>query len=106
MREFDHIGIPSTEKHMQERFVTATKTWVTDPHLHPFSVEWLRFERDTTAPEIIQNHPHIAYRVDDIVKEGEGLEVLIAPFHSVAGHMVGFYKTHDGAIVELMMYEK
>ncbi len=105
MRVFDHVGIPSAEQHPNERLVIATKTWVTDPHLHPFSVEWLRCEPDSTAPEILRTTPHVAYRVDDIAKESEGLEVILAPFHSVAGHVVGFYKTHDGAIVELMMYK-
>ena len=48
----------------------------------------------------------MAWRVDDIAKESEGLTVILPPFASVAGHVVGFYQTQDGAIVELMEYEE
>ncbi len=104
MRSFDHIGIPSPEPHENERYVAATKVWVTDPHLHPFSVEWLRFEEDSPSPAVTKHNPHIAFKVDDIAKESAGMREILAPFRSVAGHVVGFYQTDDGAIVELMMF--
>ena len=52
----------------------------------------------------MQKHPHVAYHVDSIEEESKGMEVLIEPFASVAGHVVGFFKTSDGVIVELMEY--
>ncbi len=104
MRVFDHMGIPTQVPQPGERLVQATKTWVTDPKLHPFQVEWLRYQEGSPVPPILKNSPHIAFRVDDIAKESAGLEVILPPFPSVAGHVVGFYKTPDGAIVELMVY--
>lgn len=104
MKEFDHVGMTTTEKQPGERFVEKTRVWVTDPHLHPFRVEWLRYEPDSTVCEFMQTHSHVAYHVDSIEKESQGLEVLIAPFASVAGHVVGFFKTSDDVIVELMEY--
>ena len=104
MKEFDHVGMTTTEKQPGERFVEKTRVWVTDPHLPPFRVEWLRYEPDSTVCEFMQTHPHVAYHVDSIEKESQGLEVLIAPFASVAGHVVGFFKTSDDVIVELMEY--
>ena len=104
MKEFDHVGMTTTEQQPGERFVAKTRVWVTDPHLHPFRVEWLRYEPDSTVSVFMQKHPHVAYHVDSIEKESKGMEVLIEPFASVAGHVVGFFKTSDGVIVELMEY--
>ncbi len=105
MRVFDHIGMTTKEKQPNERYVAKTKVWVTDPHLHPFRVEWLRYEADSPVPDILRDACHVAWRVDDIEKESQGLEVLLPPFASVAGHVVGFFRTPDGIIVELMEYE-
>lgn len=104
MKTFDHIGIPTDIPRLGERFVEQTRVWVTDPHLHPFSVEWLRYEADSAAPEQLRRAPHVAYRVDDIGAECAGLTELLPPFASVAGHVVGFYEADDGAIVELMQF--
>jgi len=104
MREFDHIGIPTDHVHSAERFVERTRVWVTDAHLHPFRVEWLRYLPDSPAPEKLKTAPHVAYHVDSIEAESAGLTVLLPPFSSVADHRVGFYETADGAIVELMEF--
>ncbi|NLA54175.1 MAG: hypothetical protein GX858_07495, partial [Clostridiales bacterium] len=74
------------------------------PQLHPFKIEWLRYEEDSTVPDILRKSCHVAWHVDDIAAESVGLKVIIAPFSSVAGHVVGFFQTDDGAIVELMEY--
>ncbi|NLC32586.1 MAG: VOC family protein [Clostridiales bacterium] len=104
MRVFDHIGMTTTQKMPNERYVQRTKVWVTDPQLHPFKIEWLRYEEDSTVPDILRNSCHVAWHVDDIAAESKGLKVILAPFSSVAGHVVGFFQTEDGAIVELMEY--
>ena len=46
---FDHIGVITEEQHDGEVFVDATRVWVTNPRDHPFHVEYLRFEPDTTV---------------------------------------------------------
>lgn len=104
MRTFNHIGLKTETPMPGERFVAKTRVWVTDPASHPFQVEWLRYEEDSPVSPAIRNRPHIAFRVDDIAAESRGLTVLIAPFASVAGHVVGFYQTGDGAVVELMEF--
>lgn len=103
-RIFDHIGITTTSPQENERFVAKTRVWVTDPHMHPFRVEWLRYEDDSPAPQELKQKPHIAYKVDSISNESKGLDVIIEPFTSVANHCVGFFRTPDGVIVELMEY--
>ena len=38
VRQFEHIGIFTAEKKPDERFVAATKVWVTDFQKHPYRV--------------------------------------------------------------------
>ena len=68
MRTFDHIGLPTSVVQPNERFVARTRVYVTDPHTHPYRVEWLRYEPDSPAPPFMQQNPHVAYHVDSIAK--------------------------------------
>ena len=63
---FSHIGVITTEKKPGERFVPATRVWVTDFQNHPFHVEWLRFEPDSPVTGPVRNMPHVAYKVDKV----------------------------------------
>ena len=103
--QFDHIGIVTTEKKPNERYVAATKVWVTDFKSHPFHVEWLRFEPDSPVKGPVRAMPHVAYRVDDIRTAAKGMKVLLEPFDAGIAR-VGFYQTDDGAVVEFMEYPK
>ena len=42
-----------------------SRVWVTNPRNHPEHIEFLRYEPDSTVPEVIKANPHIAFRVDD-----------------------------------------
>ena len=103
MREFDHIGLPTTEKQPDEMYVEATKVWVTDIAAHPYRVEWLRFEPDSPVTGPVRETPHAAFRVDSIAEAANGLKVLLEPFDAGIAK-VGFYQTADGAVVEFMEY--
>jgi hypothetical protein len=102
--QFDHIGIVTDEKKPGERYVEATKVWVTDMATHPFHVEWLRFEPDTPVTGPVRIGPHVAYRVESIAEASRGLKVLLEPFDAGIA-TVGFYQTDDGAVVEFMEYK-
>lgn len=102
--QFDHIGMITTAKKPGEQFVPATRVWRTDFQQHPFRVEWLRFEPDSPVTGPVREMPHVAYRVDDIRAAAEGMEVLLEPF-DVGPRIVGFYQTHDGAVVEFVKYK-
>ena len=101
---FEHIGIITTEKKPNERFVPATRVWVTDFTKHPHRVEWLRFEPDSPVTGPVRRMPHVAYRVDDLEAAGEGLTVLIEPFDA-GPRYAAFYQTADGAVVEFVQYK-
>ena len=103
--QFDHIGIVTTEKKPGERFVPATRVWVTDFQKHPFHIEWLRFEPDSPVTGPVRTMPHVAYRVDDVRAAAKGMKVLLEPFDAGIAR-VGFYQTDDGAVVEFMEYPK
>lgn len=104
MRRFDHVGIPTTEVKPGERYVAQTKVFVTDPKTHPFLIEHLRYDENSPVQDKLKKGWHIAFKVDCIEEESKGLKAMIEPFHSVAGHRVGFYETDDGVVIELMEY--
>jgi hypothetical protein len=52
MKEFDHIGIVTTEPREGESWVPYSKVWVTNPRLHPQRIEYIR---PAEMPEAI--HP-------------------------------------------------
>lgn len=101
---FDHIGLITDERKANEDFVAATKVWVTNPNDHAFKVEWLRFEPDSPVTGPVRTQPHVSFRVDSLAVASEGLEVLMEPF-DVGFATVAFYRTPDGAVVELMEYK-
>jgi hypothetical protein len=103
--QFDHIGLITTEKKPGEKYVEATRVWVTDMEKHPFHVEWLRFEPDSPVTGPVRNMPHVAYRVDSISAAAKDLKVLLEPFNAGIA-TVGFYQSDDGAVVEFMEYPK
>ena len=103
--QFDHVGFITDEKKPGERFVPATKVWVTDIESHPYRVEWLRFEPDSPITGPVREMPHVAFRVGNIVEAANGLKVLLEPFDAGIAK-VGFYQTPDCAVVEFMEYYK
>lgn len=103
VKQFEHIGIWTADKQPNERFVAATKVWVTDFQKHPYGVEWLRSDRPFKGP-----NPHIAFRVENIEQAAEaakGLKCVSQPFDAGIAR-VAFYQTEDGAVVEFMEYPR
>jgi hypothetical protein len=103
--QFDHVGIPTTEKKPGMTFVPATRVWITEAHDHPYRVEWLRYEPDSPVTGPVRELPHVAYRVESIREASRGMKVLLEPFDAGIA-TVGFYQTADGAVVEFMEYHK
>ena len=101
---FDHIGVITDERRDGEVFVDATRVWVTNPRLHPFHVEYLRYEPDTTVTGPVRNGPHVAYRVDDVHEAIAGHELLLGPFDVGDGFVQVAFVLIDGAVVEFMQY--
>jgi hypothetical protein len=101
---FDHVGLITEEKKAGERWVEATRVWVTSPREHPFHVEWVRFEPDSPVTGPLRTEPHVAYRVPDVDAAVRGHEVLAEPFDVGNGFLTVAFVQIDGAVVEFMQY--
>jgi hypothetical protein len=101
---FDHVGIPTSRRMPGERFVDATRCWVTSPRDHAFHVEWLRYEPDSPVEGLMRTDPHVAYRVEDVEGAVEGYAVLAEPFDVGDGFVRVAFVEVDGVVVEFMQY--
>ncbi len=109
MKEFDHVGIVTTEPQPGECWVPFSKVWVTNPRLHPQRIEYLRpLEMPTIDPADVGlwklwHLPHVAYRVDDLAAAIQGEEVVFGPFEPGDFGTVAFIHK-DGGVVEYLQY--
>lgn len=101
---FDHVGVVTTERKPGERWVEATRVWVTSPRDHPYNIEFLRFEPDSPVSGPLRTEPHVAYRVTNIEEAIRGYDVVLAPFDVGHGFMMVAFVAVEGALVEFMRY--
>lgn len=82
MFDFDHVGITTTTRQPDENWVEQSRVWVTNPRKHAEHIEFLRYEPDSTVPDIIKSNPHIAFRVEALEPhlKAPGVEIIIPPF--------------------------
>jgi hypothetical protein len=104
MREYHHIGIPTSVQRPDERYLPAFKLYVSGYETSAYGVEWMRFDDDCPLPEIVQTVPHVAFRVDDLDGALQGKDVLIAPNSPSPGLRVAFI-VENGAPVEFLEFE-
>ncbi len=104
-RRFHHIGLRSFEPRPGEDFVTASKTWVTNPANDANMIEYLRYEPDSLIDEEFKNTPHIAYAVDDLATHLAGKNVYLEPFEvgDPPFATVAFTR-EDGVFIEYMKF--
>ena len=105
MRTYHHLGIPTTVKHNDENYLPQFKLFVSGFETSAYGIEWMRFEPDAPFPEIVKTIPHIAFEVDDLARELEGKEILIAPNNPSEGVTVAFI-IENGAPVEFLQFQK
>lgn len=109
MKRFHHIGLPApdqTTRIPSESFVSATRTWVSNPAHHPQRIEWLRYEPDSTVDPTFQQAPHICYEVDDLTPFLAAPDILVGPIDvgdPVFGRAVFIHQ--DGIGVEYLQIE-
>lgn len=104
MRQFHHVGLPTEEKQPGEVYVPGTKVWVTSPDAHPYRVEYLRYEPDSSVTGPLREMAHVAFKVDDLEGALEGEEVILEPFRPMEGVRVAFIMK-DGAVFEFMQFD-
>lgn len=102
---YHHLGIPTETPRPGERYLEAYKFFVSGFNTSPYGIEWMRFEPGSPVHELIKNVPHIAFEVDDLEKELQGLELLgeiSSPSEGVRVAMI----VDDGAPIELIQFSK
>jgi hypothetical protein len=104
MRRFHHVGVITDQVQPGEIYVAATRVHVTNPVVHPYRVEYLRFDSDSPVIGPVRNLPHIAFVVEDLEAEIAGEQLLLGPFRAMEGLRVAFV-LKDGAVFEFMQFD-
>lgn len=102
---FHHIGIPTTEKQPNEKYLEEYKFYISGFDTSEYGIEWMRFEDDSPVAEIIQKIPHIAFEVDDLEAAIEGKE-LIGKITSPSKDVRVALIIENGAPVEFIEFKK
>lgn len=105
MRKINHIGIPTQVSQPGEFYVDGLKVWLTNFNESRNKIEYLRFEKETWMPELIQNVAHIAYEVDNLEEELKNAKVLVDPMPGGENLTIAFIE-EEGIALELMYFEK
>lgn len=101
MKEFMHVGIPSTKVRAGEFYAENIKTYITAPETNEFHIEYLRFAPDSPLPKELQSLVHVAYKVDDLDKQLAENKVIVQPWFADENTRIAFIMK-DGILFELM----
>jgi hypothetical protein len=105
--KYHHLGIPTTRKIPEEKYLSEFKFYVSGFDSSPFGIEWMRFEKGSPVNKLIKTVPHLAFEVNDIENEIEQhqLSVISPPESNFEGIKVAMIE-HNGAPIELIEFEK
>lgn len=102
---YHHMGIPTDVPRDGERYLAQFKLYVSGFDTSPYGIEWMRFEPDSPITGPIRTLPHIAFQVEDLDAALEGKEIVFPP-GSPSGGVRAAMIVHDGALVELIEFQK
>ena len=104
--KYHHVGIPTNARIPDERYLPRFKFYVSGFPTSPFGIEWMRFEKDSPIPELIQKVPHTACVVSNLDYElaNKGFKIITEPNQPIDGIRVAMIE-HNGAPIELMEFE-
>ena len=101
MKEFMHVGVPTTVAREGEIYAEGIKTHLNTPDTNEFHIEYLRFEKNTPLPEELQTLVHVAYKVDDLDKQLAENKVIVQTWMADEHTRIAF-NMKDGIQFELM----
>lgn len=103
--KYHHIGIPTTEKMPNEKYLPEFRFYVSGFESSPFGIEWMRFEEESPIDDLIQRVPHIAFEVEDLDAElrEHNFKIITMPNSPGDGVRVAMIE-HNGAPVELIEF--
>jgi hypothetical protein len=102
---FHHLGIPTSEKRSNEKYIEKYKMYVSGFETSDFGIEWMRFEADSPISELIQTIPHLAFEVDDLNHAVAGKEIIGTITSPSPGIRVAMI-IENGAPIELLEFNQ
>ena len=103
MLKYNHLGIPTSRSMLGETYLRQFRIYVSGYEDSPYRIERMRFEPESTLPDIVKTVPHVAFEVDDLSEAIRNRKVIIPPNSPSDGLEVAFIE-ENGAPVELMQY--
>jgi hypothetical protein len=95
---YNHIGIPTTKKLKNEKYLPAFDIYTAGYQENEFNIEWMRYGKKCKLPAIVKKLPHVAFEVGDIYKAIKGHKVIIEPNIPVDGCIVAFVLVNDAPV--------
>jgi hypothetical protein len=105
MKEYHHLGIPTSIKRKNETYLKEYKVYVSGYEESPYGIEWMRYEPDSPLPELVKTVPHIAFKVENVREEIIGKEIIIEPNSPSKGMQVAFI-VDNGAPIEFIQIDE
>jgi hypothetical protein len=103
--KYHHLGIPTNKRIKGEVYLKEYRIYHSGYDTSEYGIEWMRYEKDCTLPEIVKTIPHVAFEVDDIYKAIRDKKVIIQPNSPSEGIVVAFIE-ENGAPVEFIQIRK
>ena len=103
--KYHHIGIPTDKSIEGETYLKDYKLFHCGYEQSEYGIEWMRYEKECTLPEIVKTVPHIAFEVDNVYEAIKGKKVIIEPNCPSEGNIVAFIE-ENGAPIEFIQIEK
>jgi len=102
VKQFHHIGLVTDEEKPGEAYFDSLKVWGTSPDDDPNRIEWVRFAPESPLADTpVAKMPHVSFAVDDLERELEGKNVVVAPLQVAEGIRIAYF-LEDGALVEYL----
>ena len=102
---YNHTGIPTTKKLKNEEYLPDLDVYHSGYQENEFNIEWMRYGKRCTLPDIVKKLPHIAFEVDDVYEAIKGHKVIIEPNSPYEGIVVAFVLVND-APIEFIQFGK
>ncbi len=105
--KYHHIGIPTTEKKPNEKYIPHLKFYVSGFDKSPYGIEWMRFEKNSPIHILVQNFPHVAFEVDNLDTELKKRDFkILAEANSPSDGVRVAMIEHNGSPIELIEFNK
>jgi hypothetical protein len=95
---YDHMGIPVKTPKSGSKYSEKFKMHTTDGY-NEHRIQWHCFEDGCPLHPLIQQLPHVAFRVNDLDKAVEGKSIILDPYYPFEGYKVAMVEI-DGLPVE------